>query len=177
MFIPSVSAFCVTDEIPFFLQLVAPAGHLDLKDGEEPTLQVSLQRQVGISVQETFVWKDATSSQGAFKSLPSRNTIPRPGSSGALSSSPSGESLLTRGFKRNRTVKGARGERVENGAMKTWEWNGTVTNVGVKVGGCSTDVLVINVSTLLSVLPLLLPLASDRGADWEACDRTPLRLA
>jgi len=27
--------------------------------------------------------------------------------------------------------------------MKTWEWKGAVCNVGIEVGGCSTEVLVI----------------------------------
>lgn len=126
-----------------------PAGYFDLKD-EEPTLQVSLQRQVGVSIQDIFVWKDTTSSKGMFKSLPS-GTIPQsnldtPTPEAVVPSSSPGESILTRTFRRNRSIKGTRGERVENGAMKTWEWKGTVCNIGVTVGGCSTEVLVINVS-------------------------------
>jgi hypothetical protein len=94
-----------------------------------------------------------TSSQGVVKSL-SSGTLSRPSldipTSGppALSLKPSSESILTRGFKRNRTIKGTRGERNENGTVKTWEWKGTVCNNGIKVGGCSTGVLVLNVSPL-----------------------------
>ena len=136
---------------------MAPAGYLDLKDGEEPTLQVSLQRQVGISVQEVLVWKDTTSSRGVLRSLPS-GTIPRSNldpltPEAVVPPSPSDESILTRKFKRSRSVKSTRGERVENGAMKTWEWKGAVCNVGIEVGGCSTEVLVIKVSIFLSFSP------------------------
>ncbi|KAF9646944.1 hypothetical protein BDM02DRAFT_3262020 [Thelephora ganbajun] len=155
LFIPSVSAFCVTDEIPFFLQLVAPAGYLNLKEGEEPTLQVSLQRQVGVSIQEIFIRRDTISSQGVVKSLPS-GTIPQPSlatlaSEAGVSSNSSGESILTRGFKKNRNVKGTRGDRIENGETKTWEWQGTVCNGRVKAGGCTTEVMVINDFFVFSV--------------------------
>ena len=133
---------------------MAPAGCLDLKDGEEPTLQVSLQRHVGLSIQEAFIWKDTTSSQGELKSLPSgtipRSSFDRLAPEAAVSPGCSDESTLTRKFKRNRSAKGTRGERVENGAIKTWEWKGVVQNVGIEVGGCSTEVLVINVSVFLS---------------------------
>ena len=155
MFIPSVSTFCVTDEIPFFIQLVAPSGYLDLREGEEPTLQVSLGRQVGVSIQEAFVWRDTTSSQGVVRLL-SSGSIPRPslddttpGAAAAALSSHS-DSLLARGFKRGRTVKGTKGEIIENGKMKTWEWKGTVCNSGIQVGGCATEVMVINVSVLVT---------------------------
>ncbi|KAF9778027.1 hypothetical protein BJ322DRAFT_1094457 [Thelephora terrestris] len=147
LFIPAVSAFCVTDEIPFFLQFVAPAGYFDLTEGEEPTLQVSLRRQVGLSIQETSLWRDMTSSQGFVKLLSSathsRSTldVPTPGPP-ALTSKSSSESILSRGFRRHRIAK--RDEIVENGKLKTWEWKGTVCNNGVKVGGCTTDVMVIN---------------------------------
>jgi len=149
LFIPSVSAFCVTDEIPFFIQLVAPAGYFDLKGGEEPTLQVSLRRQVGISIQESSIWRDMTSSQGVVQPL-SSGTLSRSNleatTSGTpvLAAKPSTESILTRGFRRNRSVKCASGERAENGKVKMWEWGGTVCNKGIKVGGCTTGVLVIN---------------------------------
>ena len=156
LFIPSVSSFCVTDEIPFFIQLVAPAGYLHLKDGEEPTLQVSLRRRIGISIQEASIWRDMTSSQGVVKPLSSGTLYrpsldaPEPGPSAlSLKLKPSSESILTRGFKRNRTIKGTREERIDNGKMKTWEWKGTVCNNGIKVGGCNTDVLVLNVSASL----------------------------
>lgn len=92
-----------------------------------------------------------TSSQGVVKPL-SSGTLSRPSldvpPSGppTLSLKPSSDSILTRGFKRNRTIKGTRGEKIENGKLKTWEWKGTVCNKGIKVGGCMTDVLVINVS-------------------------------
>ena len=91
-----------------------------------------------------------TNSQGVFQSLPS-GTVSRSGldvvtSEAVVPSSSPAESILTRGFKKNRNVKGAKGERVENGAMKTWEWKGTVCNIGIRVGGCSTEVMIINVS-------------------------------
>lgn len=148
LFIPSVTSFCVTDEIPFFIQLVAPAGYIDLKEGEDPTLQVSLRRRIGISIQEASIWRDMTSSQGVVKPL-SSGTLSRPSLDAppsrvpALSLKPSSESILTRGFRRNR-VKSTTGGRVENGKVKTWEWKGTVCNKGIKVGGCTADVLVIN---------------------------------
>lgn len=47
-------------------------------------------------------------------------------------------------------MKRVRDERVDSGKLKTWEWNGTVRNDGIKVGGCTTEVMVINVSDLLS---------------------------
>lgn len=88
-----------------------------------------------------------------LRSLPS-GTIPRsnlePLALEAVVPRFPGESILARKFKKNRSVKGAMGERVENGAMKTWEWKGTMCNVGIEVGGCSTEVLVISVSVLLS---------------------------
>ena len=137
---------------------MAPAGYLDLKDGEEPTLQASLQRQVGVSIQEAFLWRDTTSSQGVLEPL-SSGTIPQPSldllvPEAVVPPSSSGESILTRTFKRS--VRGTRGRRVENGAMKTWEWKGAVQTVGIEVGGCSTEVLVINVSGSLSRLFSLL---------------------
>ena len=70
-------------------------------------------------------------------------------------------SVLSRGLRRNRSVKGTRGERVETGAMNTWEWKGMVSSVGVKVRGCLTDVLAVNVSVLLSCTCYL----SGGGAD------------
>jgi len=135
---------------------VVPAGHPDLKESEQPSLQVTLQRKVGVSVQEMLMWSDTTSSQGVVKPLPS-GTIPRSNldaltPEAAVSSNSSGESILTRGFRRNRNVKGTRGERVENGPMKTWEWKGTVRHSGVRVGGCSTEVMVINVSVFRPLL-------------------------
>lgn len=149
LFIPAVPTFCVTDEIPFFLQLVAPAEYFDPKEGEEPILQVSLRRQVGVSVQESAIWRDMTSSQGVVRPV-SSGTLSQPpleassSKAPALSLKASAESILTRGFRRNRVMKGERGDNVENGKMKTWEWKGTVCNNGVKVGGCATDVMVIN---------------------------------
>ena len=55
-------------------------------------------------------------------------------------------------------MKGEGEDKVENGKVKTWEWKGTVCNNGTKVGGCATDVMVINVSVLcfsLSVIRVL----------------------
>lgn len=140
----------MTDEIPFFLQLVAPVGYFDQKGDEEPALQVSLRRQVGVSIQEVFIWKDTTSSQGVVKSLPS-GTIPKPDvdistSETITPSNSSGGSGFARGFMRHRSFRALRGEKIDNGATRTWEWEGTVCNSGIKIGGCSTDVLVINVS-------------------------------
>lgn len=144
LFIPSVPTFCVTDEIPFFLQLVAPVGYLDLREGEEPKLQVSLQRQVGVSIQEVFIWKDTTSSQGVIETLPSGTFPPQDldvTMSEAVASGSSGESMFTRGY---RNWKSTRSERVLTREMKTWEWRGTVRNSGVRIGGCSTEVMVIS---------------------------------
>ena len=134
---------------------MAPAGYFDLREGEDPTLQVSLRRRVGISIQEASLWRDMTSSQGVVKLLSSathsRSTLEVPTTSTpALTSKSSSESILSRGFRRNRTIKRARDERVDSGKLKTWEWNGTVRNDGIKVGGCTTEVMVINVSDLLS---------------------------
>lgn len=149
LFIPAVSAFCVTDEIPFFLQLVAPAGYFDLKEGEDPVLQVSLRRRIGLSIQDSSIWRDMTSSRGVVKVL-SSGTLSRapfgaaPFQTPVLASKASTESILTRGFRRNRVVKGVRGERADGEKLRTWEWKGTVCNKGIKVGGCSTDVMVIN---------------------------------
>ena len=40
-----------------------------------------------------------------------------------------------------------RGQRTEKKTTtRTWEWKGTVCNIGVRVGGCSSKVLVIDVS-------------------------------
>ena len=95
-----------------------------------------------------------TSSQGVVKPL-SSGTLSRPSldpparGPPALSLKPSSESILTRGFKRNRTVKGTRGEASENVKVNTWEWKGSVCNKGIKVGGCMANVLVINVSPFL----------------------------
>jgi hypothetical protein len=95
-----------------------------------------------------------TSSQGVVKPI-SSGTLSPPSveatTSGTpvLTAKPSTESILTRGFRRNRSVKGASGERAENGKVKMWEWKGTVCNKGINVGGCTTGVLVISVSTLL----------------------------
>jgi hypothetical protein len=91
-----------------------------------------------------------------LESLPS-GTIPRssPGPPARKVVAPPSfpdESAPARKLKRNRSIKGTRGERVENGAMRTWEWKGMVHNVGVKVGGCSTQVLIINVSVFVSPL-------------------------
>lgn len=147
LFIPSVPTFCVTDEIPFFLQLVAPVGYLDQKEDGEPKLRVSLRRQVGVSIQEVFVWKDTTSSQGVIEPLASGAFPPQDldvtTSEAPVSSSSSGESMLTRGF-RKWNARGTRGERVETKEMKTWEWKGAVRNNGIRIGGCSTNVMVIN---------------------------------
>ena len=105
------------------------------------------------------MWRDTTSSQGVVESLPS-GTIPPPSldaptSEAVVSSNSSGESILARGFRRNRSVKSTGGERFENGAMKTWEWKGTVRHSGIRVGGCSTEVMIINVSVLCFVFFLL----------------------
>ena len=53
-------------------------------------------------------------------------------------------------------MKRVRDERVDSGKLKTWEWNGTVRNDGIKVGGCTTEVMVINVGDLLSWAVLVL---------------------
>lgn len=102
-----------------------------------------------------------TSSQGVVKLL-SSGTLSPPSLDNAparrapaLSLKPSTESILTRGFKRSRSIKGTRGEKFENGGIKTWEWKGTVFSKGVTVGGCATDVLVINVSALSFVVSAL----------------------
>jgi len=133
---------------------VAPVGYLDLREGEVPKLQVSLQRQVGVSIQEVFIWKDTTSSQGVIESLPS-GTFPLQDldvtMSEAVASGSSGESMLTRGY---RNWKSTRGERVLTREMKTWEWRGTVRNNGVRIGGCSTEVMVISVNAF-SLPPLV----------------------
>jgi hypothetical protein len=145
-----VSTFCVTDEIPFFLQLSAPAVYLDLKEGEAPRLEVALQRQVGVSIQEVLVWRDMTSSQGVVEPLlPGTIPPPDPGvpaSDPGPDSSTFGESRLTFGFKRSRSVNDMKVGKAGNLEMKTWEWRGTVRNSGVTVGGCLTEVMVINVS-------------------------------
>ena len=129
---------------------MAPVGFLDLREGEEPKLQVSLQRQVGVSIQEVFIWKDTTSSQGVVEPLPSGTFPPEDldvTTSEAVASGSSGESMLTRGF---RNWKSMRGERVSTTEMKTWEWKGTVRNNGVRIGGCSTEVMVISVMPFYS---------------------------
>lgn len=54
---------------------------------------------------------------------------------------------------------------MENVKVKTWEWKGTVCNKGIKVGGCTADVLVINVSAILFVLSGLI-LTKDTGQDF-----------
>ena len=92
-----------------------------------------------------------TSSQGVVKHL-SSGTLTRPSldtattsDPPALTQKPSTESLFTRGFRRNK-VKTPTGEKIEDGKVKTWEWKGSVYNQGITVGGCDTEVLVINVS-------------------------------
>ena len=121
-----------------------------MKKGEEPSLDVSLQRQVGVSIQDTFAWMDSTSSQGVVESLPSGSMPPQnvdvSSSGAAIPSSSHGEPRSVRGFMRHRSVKALRSEKIENGELRTWEWKGTVSNSGIKIGGCSTEVLVINVS-------------------------------